>query len=210
MGYTSMIKEKMLGDINPKQEEALAKVLSRATDQLYMINAIMQTTQLEARAVMPERHLLNLSGLLTRLKSDYALMHKKSEVALVWDYPADPVPVVTDSAKLIQVLQNLMDNALKFTDHGSVTVSLHGVEKKKKKWVELKVTDTGVGIERDRLSRVFDKFYQSDSSETRLYGGVGLGLYIARKFVELLRGTLEVESEPGKGSTFTVSLPWEN
>jgi signal transduction histidine kinase/CheY-like chemotaxis protein len=210
MGYTGMLKEKMLGEINPRQEEALEKVLSRATDQLYMINAIMQTTQLEARAITPERHLANLSELFDQLKSDYDLTHKKSEVTLIWDYSSGPVPLVTDSGKLRQILQNLVDNAIKFTDRGTVTVSMRAAERGKTKWLELKVADTGVGMNREQISRIFEKFYQGDSSGTRLYGGVGLGLYIARKFAELLRGTIEVESEPGKGSVFTVSLPWEN
>jgi signal transduction histidine kinase/FixJ family two-component response regulator len=210
MGYTGMIKEKLLGEINTRQEYALQKVLSRANDQLYMINAIMQTTQLEARMIELERHLVNLSELVARLRSDYELTHKKSEVQIVWDYPSDPVPIVTDGAKLTQILQNLLDNALKFTDRGSVTVSLCVAEEKKGKWVELKVADTGIGIAREQIPRVFEKFYQCDSSETRLYGGVGLGLYIAQKFTELLRGTIDVQTEPGKGSTFTVRLPFES
>jgi signal transduction histidine kinase/FixJ family two-component response regulator len=210
LGYTGMIKEKMLGDINPRQEEALQKVLNRATDQLYMINAIMQTTQLEARVIALERHLVNLSELLTQLKADYDLTHKKSEVELIWDYPAEPVPLVTDSGKLRQILQNLVDNALKFTDRGSVTVSLQLTRKEKQNWVELGVADTGVGIEPHLIPRIFEKFYQCDSSETRLYSGVGLGLYIAQKFTELLRGTIHVQSAPRKGSAFTVRLPFES
>jgi signal transduction histidine kinase/FixJ family two-component response regulator len=210
LGYTGMIKEKMLGEINPRQEEALQKVLVRATDQLYMINAIMQTTQFEARAIALERHLVNLSDLLAQLRSDYDLTHKKTEVQLIWDYPSEPVPLVTDSSKLRQIIQNLVDNALKFTDRGSVTVSLRVAEEEKKKWVELSVADTGVGISRELIPRVFEKFYQCDSSETRLYSGVGLGLYIAQKFTELLRGTIHVQSEPRKGSTFTVRLPFED
>ncbi|HEY2986975.1 MAG TPA: GAF domain-containing protein [Candidatus Binatia bacterium] len=223
MGYAGMVKEKMLGDVNPRQEEALQKVLNRAADQLHMINSIMQTTQLEARATLAERRLINLSQLLTYFKADYELTHDKTEVALIWNYPSEPVPIVTDSGKLLQVLQNLIDNAVKFTDRGAVTVSLRVVsrpaseaqagdraESPEGKWVELKIADTGVGMTPEQIPHIFEKFYQIDSSETRLYGGVGLGLYIVKKFTELLKGTIEVQSEPEKGSAFTVVLPWES
>jgi signal transduction histidine kinase len=140
---------------------------------------------------------------------------------LRWDYPSEPVPVVIDGGKLRQILQNLLDNAIKFTDRGTVTVSMRAVADGAKKagaaagksgarWVEIKVADTGTGIATEQIPRIFDKFYQVDSSETRLYGGVGLGLYIVQKFTELLRGTIAVESKPEKGSTFTVRLPYEN
>ncbi len=206
MGYAGMIKEKLLGEINPKQEEALQKLLVRGNDQLYMINAIMQATQIESGEIVVQRQLVNLSELLTHLKADCESTHDKKQVALIWDYPTEPVPVVTDSGKLRQILLNLIINAVKFTERGSVTVSMRLTEKRGKTWVELKVADTGVGIANDQIPRIFDRFFQVDSSETRLYGGVGLGLYIVKQFTELLGGRVEVESEPGKGSTFTVTI----
>ena len=230
MGYTGMVKEGMLGEINPKQKEALQKVLSRAADQLAMINTIMQTTQLEARATTLERDVVNLSDLLRGLRSDYELAHDKKELALIWDYPSDPMPIATDIGKLKQILQSLINNAIKFTDKGAIHIAARvGVGNQElgigaapqsptpnsqsltpnSRFVELRVSDTGVGIPKDKLDRIFDKFYQVDSSETRLYGGVGLGLYIAKKFTELLGGTVQAESEPGKGSTFTVRMPCE-
>ena len=209
LGYVGILKARILGEINPKQGEALGKVLHRAAEQLNMINDIMQTTQLEARAIGPEAHQVDLSEFLRHLRSDYEAIHDKAEVALLWDYPSEPVAIVTDSGKLRQILRNLTNNAVKFTNKGSVTVSMRLAENHKKKWVELKVADTGIGIPQDKLALIFDKFYQVDSSETRLYGGVGLGLYIVRQFTELLGGKVEVESEPKKGTTFTVRLPAE-
>ena len=149
------------------------------------------------------------------------------ELTLDWDYPSELPVIKTDSGKLKQILQNLIDNALKFTGKGSVTVSARITEGSKQKaegsseilptvdrllptggkWVEFKVVDTGVGIPQDYMPFIFDKFRQADSSETRLYGGVGMGLYIVKKFAELLGGTIEVESEPGLGSIFIVTLP---
>jgi signal transduction histidine kinase len=208
MGYAGMIKEKMLGEINPQQEDALQKLLTRGNDQLTMINAIMQITQLESRALVLELHLVNLTDLLGHLKSDYALSHTKEQVALVWEYPSEPVAIVTDGGKLKEILVNLINNAIKFTLRGSVTVSMRLTEDPRRKWVELKIADTGVGIAEEQFSRIFEKFYQVDSSETRLYGGTGLGLYIVKHFTEFLGGKLDVASEPGKGTTFTVKIPY--
>jgi len=209
MGYAGMVKEKMLGDINPQQEEALQKLLTRANDQLNMINAIMQITQLESRALVLERHLVNLSEMLAHLKTDYALGHAKEQVTFVWDYPDQPVTLVSDGGKLKEILANLINNAIKFTSQGSVTVSMRLTEDpQRKRWVELSVADTGVGIAKEHLAKIFDKFYQVDSSETRLYGGAGLGLYIVKHFAEFLGGKIKVASEPGKGTTFTVTIPY--
>lgn len=208
MGYAGMVKEKMLGEINAKQEDALQKLLIRGNDQLNMINAIMQITQLESRALILDRHLLNVCDMLKHLKTEYSANYPKENVQVVWDYPAEPVAFVTDSGKLKEILVNLINNALKFTNQGTVTVALRLTEDHRRKWVELKVADTGCGIPKEQFPRIFDKFYQVDSSETRLYGGVGLGLYIVKHFTGFLGGEVSVESEPGKGSTFTIKIPY--
>lgn len=236
IGYAGMLKEGMLGEVAPQQQEVLQKILSRAADQLHMINSIMQTTQLETRAVTPEYHPVNLPELLTHLRSDLDTTHTKKDVALLWDYPLEPVHIVTDGAKVRQILQNLIGNALKFTDRGSVTVSASLIEDGRppfgvaneliqdsnltpsdpdlppqavQRYLQIKVADTGIGISAEQLRSIFDKFFQVDSSQTRLYGGVGLGLYIVKTFTELLGGKVEVESRRGSGTTFTVTLPVE-
>ncbi len=206
MGYTGLIKEGTLGPVNEKQAEALGKVLGRAGDQLAMINEIMQTTQLEARSITAHPEVLDLRVLLDQLRSNYEIQGEKGDVKLIWNYPAGPTRITSDGAKLKQILQNLINNALKFTDKGTVAVSARIVEQGGKQ-VEFRVADTGIGIPKEKHDAIFNKFHQVDSSETRLYGGVGLGLYIVKNFTELLGGTVQVESEEGKGSTFTVTIP---
>jgi signal transduction histidine kinase len=204
MGYAGMIKERVLGDINSQQEEALEKVLRRGHDQLYMINSILYAASLQAEAVKVDRSDVNLSDILDDLKSTYAVILEKP-LALVWDYPSKLPTTRTDGRKLRHVLENLINNAIKFTPSGSVTISARCISGA----VRFRVADTGVGIPRDALPSVFEIFRQVDGSETRRHGGVGLGLYIVKKFTELLGGKIEVESNLGKGSTFTVTIPYE-
>jgi signal transduction histidine kinase len=204
MGYAGMIKERVLGDINSQQEEALDKVLRRGHDQLYMINSILYAASLQADAVKVDRNDVHLSDILDDLKSTYAVILEKP-LTLVWDYPSDLPTIRTDGRKLRHILENLVNNAIKFTPGGSVTILARNISGA----VRFQVADTGVGIARDSLSSVFEIFRQVDGSETRRHGGVGLGLYIVKKFTELLGGKIELDSDLGKGSTFTLTLPCE-
>ena len=204
MGYTGMIKDGLLGEVNGEQQRALDKVVIRSDDLLKMITEILQATSLEANAVGVEVQEVSLGRLLDDLKSNYEIPVKKN-LSFAWDYPLELPTVRTDSEKLKHILQNLVNNAVKFTEHGQVAVSAR--YNPRAKAVEFKVADTGIGIEKEMLPSIFEMFHQGDSSETRSYGGVGMGLYIAKKFTELLGGKIEAASEPGKGSTFTVTIP---
>lgn len=204
MGYTGMIKDGMLGEINQQQQEALGKVIRRAKDLLDMINEILQTTSIEAKAVKAEPHEVNLGEFFENLRSNYDFSLNK-EVSLVWDHPYDLPIVESDGEKLKHIFQNLVNNALKFTANGQVTVTVRYLEGEKT--LEFRVADTGIGIAKEALPLIFERFRQVDSSETRLYGGVGMGLYIVKKFTEVLGGKVHVESELGKGSVFTVMIP---
>ncbi len=241
MGYTGMIKDGLLGEINPEQEKALEKVISRARDQLTMISSILQATQLEAEGVKVHSHEIPLRDFLEDLRLNYSIPVGK-ELSLVWNYSPDLPAINTDTEKLKHILHNLINNAIKFTERGTVTISarylngaLDGTERGSVRKAEggpqeeaapapdrvapcgddrhglvrFTVADTGVGIADEHFSMIFERFRQVDSSETRKYGGVGIGLYIVKKFTELLGGKVEVESEPGKGSVFTVTVPQE-
>ena len=230
-GYTAIIMDGMFGEINAEQEKALGTILARSKDLLDMINSVLYATSIEADKIHVERQEVNLRSFFDELQADYAASLKK-DLTLIWDYTRDHLPIKTDGAKLKNILQNLVNNAIKFTDKGTVTISARLIESSKqqaegsrqtgenlptadhllptgRQWVEFTVADTGVGIPKEHLPIIFDKFRQVDSSETRLYGGVGMGLYIVKQFTELLGGKVEVKSEVGKGSTFTVKIPVE-
>ncbi len=226
VGYTSMLEDKLLEDITPEQQETLGKIISRSSDLLNMINSLLEATRIEAGAVKVTTREIRPSDFLDSLRLGYEIPLGK-ELVLKWDYPPDLPVVRTDGEKLSHVLQNLIDNAVKFTEQGQVVVSAAVVSpphpstpaspqggnrarEQTKKWLEFMVRDTGIGIAQESLPSIFDMFSQVDSSRFRSGSGVGLGLHIVKKFTELLRGEVGVESEPGKGSVFTVTIPCEN
>jgi signal transduction histidine kinase len=127
------------------------------------------------------------------------------DVQIVWDTPSELPIVRTDGRKVTQILKNLIDNAIKFTESGRVTVT--ATYESNMPRITFKVRDTGIGISIQDIPHIFEMFQQVDSSATRSHEGIGLGLYVVKAFTELLGGAVNVESEPGKGSTFIVSIP---
>jgi signal transduction histidine kinase len=206
MGYTRLVTEGSFGEINAEQKMALAKVMSHSDEQLKMVNSILCATSLEAAADAVNFREISLENLIEELKIDCALPFER-ELTLNWDYPRDLPIIKTDQAKLKHILDNLLNNAIKFTEIGHITLTVRYVPRANS--IEFKVSDTGVGIPNEKLPFIFEMFRQLDSSETRQYGGVGLGLYIVKKFTEMLGGDVAVESELGVGSVFTIVIPCE-
>jgi signal transduction histidine kinase len=204
MGYAGMLKEGCLGTISEEQHKALERILTSADDLFALVMNLLQAAGIEANAVQLKREPVGVSRLLAQLKATLRLPSDR-EFDLVWDYPADLPVVTTDGEKLKHVLRHLIDNAVKFTPRGQIKVSSRALPEDKK--LEFEISDTGIGIPKEALSAVFEKFQQLDSSATRPYTGLGLGLYVAKNFTELLGGELSVSTELGKGSTFTVALP---
>jgi signal transduction histidine kinase len=145
-----------------------------------------------------------VAGLVRALASSVAGLPRPASVALEWSVPPDlPGTIVTDPAKVALILRNLLNNALKFTSQGTVAVRIGAAGDA----LAIEVSDTGIGISPEQLPVIFDMFRQLNSTTTRRSGGVGLGLYIVKRFVERLGGTIDVRSAVGKGSTFRVLLP---
>ena len=203
-GYTEIMMQGVLGDVSPEQKKALETISNQSIDLFNMINGVLQVTRIEADAVQSATWEVNLGKLLDEMRTNYNIPFGK-ELKVEWDFPPDLPVMRTDDEKLKAVIQNLINNAIKFTEKGVVTVSVrHLVESA---MVEFKIADTGIGIPKEKIESIFDMFLQVDSSATRKYGGVGLGLYIVKKFTELLGGQVAVESEFAEGSTFIVTLP---
>jgi signal transduction histidine kinase len=169
-----------------------------------MINNILYATSVETQDLAVENHQFNLADFVNDLKLSY-VNSENQNLTVEWDCPPTLPDVTSDRTKLRHIIDNLIANAIKFTPEGKVKISFRYFSERKQ--LECKVEDNGIGIPAEMLPFIFDKFRQADSSNTRSYDGVGLGLYIAKEFARLLGGDIDVQSEPERGTTFTVKLP---
>jgi signal transduction histidine kinase len=203
-GYTNMLVERMFGEVSPIQEKALQTIAHQSQELHALINKLLQVSSIEAHTVQAEFHEVNFWELLVELRAFYDYPLGK-DVKLIWEFPPDLPTLRADRGKLKHILENLINNGIKFTDKGSVTIFAQ--YSAAKKWMEFKVADTGIGIPKDQLPLIFERFRQLDGSDTRPYGGVGLGLYIASQYTAILGGTIQVDSKPGQGTIFTLRIP---
>ena len=197
-------------DLDEQQKLYLETMNSSGTDLLTIINDILDFSKIEANMLnlVPEADDLEylLEGVV-RLMRPRA---EEKELGLTFNYdPTLPKDYMFDSARLRQIVMNLIGNAIKFTIDGHIKVSVTSQTRDRKPFVKIEVADTGIGIEEDKLDFIFEKFTQAESSTTRQYGGTGLGLTISRKLAEAMNGQLNVTSEHGVGSTFSLELPLE-
>ncbi len=203
MGYTQMLADGAIGPDDPASyAETLDRIHRNAVELLELVSATLDMGRLEAGREAVASGTVHLGQLFAELAREVQPI-TPAGVALAWRSDFGPEPVLADRVKLKTVLKNLVGNALKFTSAGAVQITARRVEHQ----LVIAVRDTGIGIAPEHLSLIFEMFRQVDSSSTRQHGGVGLGLHIARRLVELMGGTISVESRPGAGSTFTVTLP---
>ena len=204
IGYAELILDDLPDDLSEKNRD-IGSILSSAQHLLALINNVLDISKIEAgkAEVFPE------SFDLTQLLEDVArtgegLLKPTTTLIRCWD-SATLGTVFTDLLKLRQVLLNLLSNAAKFTERGTITIRAERHEEPPR--VEVAIEDTGIGIDEDGLRRIFEPFAQAERSTTRRFGGTGLGLAICAEYVRLIGGTLGVDSCVGVGTTFTVSLP---
>jgi signal transduction histidine kinase/HAMP domain-containing protein len=204
MNYAEALQMGTFGKISAEQEKGTNKIRSQAGHLLSLINGILEITKIESGTVTLLKEPIDLVEFMADNRTDYVMPMEK-ELTLEWRYPPNLPVIESDRTKLRQILTNLINNAIKFTDQGSVSISANLLDEGQT--LEFQVTDTGPGIPEDLLPFVFDKFRQIDSTTTRHYSGAGLGLYIVKSFVEILGGTVSAQSKLGEGSLFSVRLP---
>ncbi len=207
---SALILAKLLADnkdanLSEEQVKYAQAIHSSNNDLLALINDILDLSRIEAGHVELTDENVAVSSVLQRLKDTFQPLAEQKGLALVLQADADaPAQLVTDSQRLQQILKNLLANAVKFTEHGSVTLSVRGTASGR---IQFTVTDTGIGIPQAQTEVIFEAFRQADGSTRRRYGGTGLGLSISRDLAARMGGSIRVVSEPGRGSSFTLELP---
>jgi signal transduction histidine kinase/DNA-binding response OmpR family regulator len=203
LGYTGLLLEGMFGALSEEQTSPLHRIDDSAKTLLALITDTLDISRLETGQMPVDSREMNLQTLVEEVRKEIEDLHDNSEVHILWAIAPNLPSLVTDPAKVKIIIKNLLNNAVKFTERGSILVSA----RIRGEYVEVSVADTGIGIAEDILPIIFEPFRQGDGSATRRYGGVGLGLYIVRRLLDLLGGSITVESTIGQGSTFRVQLP---
>jgi signal transduction histidine kinase/HAMP domain-containing protein len=205
IGFTRIVLRRTEGKLENLQKENLQKVLISSDHLLNLINELLDLAKIEAGRMEAFAETFKLDDVVRMATTTVEPLLRNGRVKLVTDIAPDIPPLKTDRDKLKQSVINLLSNAVKFTEDGEVKVAA---------WrdngsLKLTVSDTGIGMNQEALRYIFDEFRQADMSSTRKYGGTGLGLAIVKKFINLMGGEIIVESEEGKGSKFTITLPME-
>jgi signal transduction histidine kinase/DNA-binding response OmpR family regulator len=185
----------------------LRKIQTAGRHLLSLINDILDLSKIEAGKADLYLESFEIGALMRDVAATMQPLVEKNSNRLSMNVPADVGSMHADLTKVRQSLFNLLSNASKFTSKGDIAVHVRRLTVAERAWIEFRVTDSGIGMSAEQLSKVFDAFAQADASTTRKYGGTGLGLTITRKFCEMMGGKLSVESEVGKGTSFTILLP---
>ena len=207
IGYSEMLEEEA-EDLG--QEEFipdLKKIHSAGKHLLALINDILDLSKIEAGKMELFLEEFDIRGMLDDVLSTVRPLIESKQNRLEVECPEDIGTMVADLTKIRQTLFNLLSNASKFTEAGEIRVSVRREDRQGSPWLVFGIRDSGIGMDADQMSRIFDSFSQADNSTTRNYGGTGLGLTITRRFCEMMGGAVDVESQPGRGSDFSVSIP---
>jgi PAS domain S-box-containing protein len=205
VGFCALLGEP---EADYQTRQAYIEIIMQGSNHLLsIISDIMDISNIEANLVKIAKNEISLNAALKSLYTQFLPKANERKIRFICKTglsDADAL-IITDSTKLNQILSNLISNAFKFTDKGSVDVEY----RKEGYFLQFRVTDTGIGIPKKFHRKIFDRFYQVENSETRLYEGTGLGLAISSAYVEMLGGKMWLSSKPGKGTTFYFTLPYQ-
>lgn len=201
---TGILLARLDGPLTPEQQKQLEFIRGSVRELTEMVNDLLDLAKVEAGRITISPEWFEMVDLFSALRGMFRPIVASTAVSLVFDEPEGEIRMYTDDKKLSQILRNFISNALKFTPVGEVRVSARLLDGD---MVEFAVSDTGIGIAAEHLPNLFADFVQLDVRIQKRLRGSGLGLSLARKFADLLSGSVHVTSEPGKGSRFSVVLP---
>ncbi len=205
IGYSEMLLEEAEDDGLDTYSEDLTKINSSGEHLLTLVNDILDLSKIEAGKMELHIEEFEFETHVSQIEATAKPLISKNDNKFVIEKPDNIEKLVNDQTKLRQILFNMLSNAAKFTKKGTVTLAITNYGDK----VRFAVTDTGIGMNAEQLGKVFEEFTQAESSTSKDYGGTGLGLPISKKMTEMMSGVMEVESEEGKGTTFSITIPIE-
>ncbi len=210
IGFTNLLQRSQLDD---KSKEYVETIHKSSENLLAIVNDILDLSKMEAGMMRIESYPFSIRAIIQNITSMFATKAIENGITLSCDVDKTiPNLLIGDATRLSQILVNVIGNAVKFTDKGSVTLEVKNIGiniDKTKVDIEIVVADTGVGIEKEKLKSIFERFQQVDDESTRKYGGTGLGLTIVKELIYLLDGTITVKSELGLGTIFSMRLPYK-
>ena len=204
-GYLSMILEGTYGRLSPKAQKPIENIYQSNERLIELINNLLSVSRIESGRMEMHFEKTSLEDIISSLVDELKIEAKKKNIYLNWEKPKEPLPkVLADRDKIRHVIFNIIDNAIKYTKKGRITIKTGVLDS----GLRIEVFDTGAGMTKDELSKLFKSFARGTVGSRLYTEGVGLGLYVAKKFVEMHDGSIWAESSgPGKGSTFYIELP---
>jgi len=207
IGVTEMLQEDARDLKRDDELEPLNRVSSAARHLLALINDILDLSKIEAGRMELNLETFSIAPLIDDVVKTFETLAANNGNRIVVDCDPATKSIHADQMRVRQTLLNLVSNANKFTERGTLTIRARRREIDNREWAEIAVTDTGIGMTPAQMEKLFQEFSQVDSSTTRKYGGTGLGLAISQRFCRMMGGDISVQSEAGRGSTFTITLP---
>ncbi|WP_340820847.1 PAS domain S-box protein [Methanolobus sp. WCC4] len=210
-GYSTLVCDGTLGDINDKQKDALMVVLRNTQRLIHVVNSLLYISMIQTGSLECRFEDVSISDIIDNVTDDMMPLIRQKGLSLQKDIPADLPSVRGDREKLALLFTDLLDNAIKFNDpDGQIILEAEEERQEGKEeqgTIHIRITDTGIGIPEELIPKIFQRFYQVDSSAKRKYGGTGLGLYVSKSIVDEHKGRIWIESEKDAGTTVHVMLP---
>jgi signal transduction histidine kinase/CheY-like chemotaxis protein len=207
IGYSEMLEEETRDSGKVENVQDLKKIQGAGKHLLALINDVLDLSKIEAGKMGLHLETFDVAQVIDEMVTTLQPAAAKNANSIRVHLEENVSVMRADITKVRQILFNLLSNACKFTDHGTIALNVDQIKVEGKNWIQFQVSDTGIGISAKQKENLFQEFAQADASIARKYGGTGLGLAITHRFVQLMKGKIGVESEAGQGATFTVQLP---